>query len=149
MTPSLSFDVAALANMKMEIPAQKHLVEAICKGLEQDDEWDEDDVFEKAYKEAGLKRYKLDKKLLASKSQKESTMEHITSTSSKDIKGTPKALTGEADPVVKIQNPEHLELTTLAKTTKSAAAAVSTLSQHFKKILPSLVVLDSSSEGLF
>ena len=134
----------------MEVPAQKHLVEAICKGLEQDDDWDDDDdVFEKAYKEAGLKRYKLYKKLLASKSQKESSMEHITSTSSKDIiKGTPKALAGEADPVVKIQNPEHLELTTLAKTTKSAAAAVSTLSQHFKAIIPSLLTMDSSEGGL-
>ena len=145
MSP-LRYDVAALANLKMEIPIQKKLVETICDGLEQDDEWDETQLFEKAYKEAGLKRYKLDKKLLTSRFEKETYTESVGTSSSKDGKAAPKALPGE--PEIKIQNPTHVELITLARTTKSAGAAVATLAQHFKKILPSLLVMDSSLEGL-
>jgi hypothetical protein len=44
----LRYDVAALANLKMDIPIQKKLVDTICNGLEQDDEWDETDLFQKA-----------------------------------------------------------------------------------------------------
>ena len=143
------YDVAALANLKLEIPVQKKLCDAICAGLEQDDDWDESDLFEKAYKASGLKRYKLDKKLLTASSLKETYSEAVSSSSSKDGKAAPRALQGLQEPEIKIQNPEFVELTNLTKTCKSASAAVATLLQHFKKILPSLLVMDDkSSEGL-
>lgn len=139
--------MAALANLKMEVPAQKKLVETICEGLDHDEDWDGTDMFQKAYKEAGLKRYKLDKKLLTTSSKKETYTEIVTSSSSKDGKAAPKALAGELDPIIKVQNPEHVELLNLCKTAKSASAAITTLNQHFKKILPSLLVMDKSAEG--
>lgn len=144
----IRYDVAALANLKVECPVQKKLVETICKGLEQDDEWDEEDVFQRGYKEAGLKRYKLDKKLLTSSSEKESYQEVVSSSSSKDVKAAPKALLPGSEPNIKIQNPEHVQMQNLVKTSKSASAAVSTLAGHFKRLLPSLLVMDSSPEGL-
>ena len=48
--------------MDMEIPAQKKVVEAVMKKLEEngfaDNDWDESNLIEQSYKEQGLKRYK-------------------------------------------------------------------------------------------
>lgn len=124
------------------------MVETICKGLEQDDDWDESDAFEKAYKAMGLKRYKLDKKQLSTSSEKESYQETVASSSSKDVKAAPKALPGLPELEIKIQNPDHLKLLNSVKTSKSAVAAVGALASQFKKLLPSLLVMDASTEGL-
>jgi len=133
----------------MDNKVEKKMVETICQGLEQDDDWDEADPFEKAYKSMGLKRYKLDKKQLSTSSEKESYQETVGSSSSKDVKAAPKALTSDGGVEIKIQNPEYVQLQSTVKTSKSATAAVGALASQFKKLLPSLLVLDVTPEGLF
>ena len=144
----LRYDVAKLLNMDYKDETQKKLVDKICAKLDSDMDWDEDDQFEKCYKDWGFKRYKLDKKLLSRTEDTESFHETIASSSSKDGKGALKsALEDKPDGIaIKIQNPTHVDLMTLTKTTKSAADAVSALVSQLKKLLPSLQMV-SSTEG--
>lgn len=144
----LRYDVAKLANMDYKDPIQKKLVDKICTKLEQDDDWDEEDDFEKAYKEMGLKRYKLDKKLLSVDANKETYKESLASSSSKECKSAPKALGSGELLQIKLQNPLHLEMITTSKTTKSAATAVSNLLNTVKGLLPSIIT-SSADQGFF
>ena len=58
--------MAKLCNMNYENSVQKKLVDSIYESLSADDDWDETNAFEKAYKSNKLKRYKLDKLLQGS-----------------------------------------------------------------------------------
>ena len=142
--------MAKLCNMNYSDPVQKKLVNTICLSLDGDDKWDENDKFEKGFKAAGLKRYKLDKALLGKTKETDTFVEGMTSSSSKDGKGNGAKSISDFDGCkgvdIKIQNPAHVELMTLCKTTKSAAAAMSSIMQQFKTMLPSILT-SSSAEG--
>jgi hypothetical protein len=141
----LRFDVAKLLNMNYSDAVQKKLVDTISSKLYNDDNWDLDDEWQAAYAHAGLKRFKIDKQLLGKMKQTEEHGEVVESTSSKDAKGS-KSLFDKEDPElkIKIQNPEYLELQTVMRTTKSAAAVVASLQSGMKLMVPQLAVLGDS-----
>ena len=145
----LRYDVAKLMNMDYSNEVQKKLVDKIASQLPCDDEWDDDDEFQKAYKSCGLKRFKIDKQLLSCSKETEEHTEVIESSSSKDGKGAMKSLFDKDDPEVKIeiQNPEFVDLGNHVRTTKSAADAVAALIAQMKRLLPSLQVI-SGDAGL-
>ena len=85
--------MAALCNLDYKDDLQKKVVDKICAKLESDLDWDVDaDEFQKAYKELGFKRYKLDKQLLGVDTETESFKESLDSSSSKDGKGALKSI---------------------------------------------------------
>ena len=137
------FDVAKLLHMDYSNDAQKKLVDKFCSHLSRDDAWDEDDEWEKAYKSMGLKRFKIDKQVLGSVKNVEEHEEKLESSSSKDGKGAMKTLFDKADPEVqvKIQNPEHVDLSNHMKTTRSAASAIAALLSTMKNLLPTLQLI--------
>lgn len=146
----LRYDVAKLCNMDYKDGIQKKLVDAICEKLPSDDDWDESNSFEAAFKSVGLKRFKLDKKILGQTSHKTVEGEEVTSSSSKDGKAAPKAILdfqGGAPPI-KVQNPVYFELSTVAKVTKSAITALGSHAQALKKILPAIITC-KVPEGVF
>ena len=135
--------MAALCNMKLDDAVQKKLVEKICKGLRSDDLWDESDEFEKAYKECGLKRYRLDKKMLGTESTKDAHVEDFSSqTGGQGKKNALDAASSSsssgATMSIKIQNPEYHNMLQTVKVTKSAAAAVGSLSSTLKTMVPGM-----------
>ncbi len=141
------YDVAKLCNMNYENPFQKKLVDSICEGLPADDDWDETDAFEKAYKSNKLKRYKLDKALLTKEKETDVHKEVLSTLGEKDCKGSQPSLGNTPSAPIKIQNPKHLDLMNAIKVTKSAAAATSSLTSLFKNILPTIVTC-ASPEGI-
>ena len=145
---SLRYDVAKLCNMDYKDAQQKKLVDAICAKLPSDEDWDTSNAFQQAFKSVGLKRYKLDKKLLGISAHKTIEGEELTSSSSKDTKAPPKAILdfqGASVPV-KVQNPAYQELSLVAKVTKSASVALGSHSQALKKILPGIITC-KAAEG--
>jgi hypothetical protein len=144
------FDLAKLMNMDYRDDLQKKLVDKIASQLTCDELWDEEDDFERAYKQCGLKRYKIDKKMLGSVKETEEHSETLESSSSKDGKGTMKALfeKDEAGVKIEIHNPKYLEVSNTMKTTKSAADAVAALVSQMKRMLPSLQIVTGDA-GLF
>jgi predicted CopG family antitoxin len=144
----LRFDVAALCNLDYKHDGQKKIVDKICEKLPSDMDWDETDTFEKAFKELGYKRYKLDKKLLGVDSEKESFSEQIQSSSSKDGKGMFRSVLDSEEPKIKIQNPAYVDLSTAAKTTKSASDAIAALIAQMKKLLPAVSILNNQEGHL-
>ena len=59
-----SYDLASLLNMDYEKPTQKRVIDSVASEMDADSDWDETIALERGYKTAGLKRYKLDVKLL-------------------------------------------------------------------------------------
>ena len=148
VTFSLRYDVAKLCNMDYKDAQQKKLVDAICAKLPSDEDWDTSNSFEQAFKSVGLKRYKLDKKLLGISAHKTIEGEELTSSSSKDTKAPPKAILdfqGASVPI-KVQNPAYQELSLVAKVTKSASVALGSHPQALKKILPGIITC-KAAEG--
>ena len=143
----LRYDVAKLMNMDYSNDVQKKLVDKIASQLPCDEDWDDDDEWQKAYKSCGLKRFRIDKQLLSCSKETEEHTEVIESSSSKDGKGAMKSLFDKADPEVKIkiQNPEFVDLGNHVRTTKSAADAVAALIAQMKRLLPSLQVISGDA----
>jgi len=142
--------VAKLLNMDYGNELQKKLVDKLAAQLPNDEDWDEDDEWQKAYKSCGLKRYKIDKKLMSSVKEIEEHGEVIESSGSKDGKGITKSLFDKEDQSVKleIKNPEYVDLANHVKTSKSAADAIAALVLQMKKMLPSLQVIPGDT-GFF
>ena len=78
--------MAKLLNMDYSNEVQKKLVDKIASKLSCDDDWDETDEWQVAYKSCGLKRFKIDKQMLGSTTEKETHEETLESSSSKDGK---------------------------------------------------------------
>ena len=67
------YEVAKELNLKMDVPEQKSVLEAIVDQLPFDHDWDDRVPLERGYKAAGLKRYRLDKQGWSTVSLEEST----------------------------------------------------------------------------
>ena len=74
------YDVAALLNLREEIPEQKALLDCVCEELPQEGEWCEDNAIEKAYKKMGYKRYRIDRIELSKWQKKDIKQEGVRST---------------------------------------------------------------------
>jgi len=133
--------------MNYDQAVQKKLVDSICESLPADDEWDETNAFEKAYKSNNLKRYKLDKLLLSKQVETDAHKEVLITSGTKDHKSSQPALGPPDKAVIKIQNQKHVELLNLLKVTKSAASSASSLASLMRNLLPAIVTC-SSPEGI-
>ena len=143
------YDIAKLANLDIKDKVQKQILDQILEQHEADDNWDENDSFQKAYKACGLKRYKLSKKDFDVEKKSESFKEEFESEMNKDAKSSAVdvfASSGSTDPVVKVENPEMVHLTSETKVTRSAAQAVGQMVMNMKSMLPTLLVC-ASNEG--
>ena len=96
-----------------------------------DTNWDENNPAEKAFKQAGKKRYRLSKTLLGRNERTEGTLETLTSSTFKDAKTNAMGMiTGLEEPqpaTIKIEHPELTELLTQSRVIKSAEPKLTAL----------------------
>ena len=110
--------------MNYENPSQKKIVDGVALNLAkagcEDTDWDETDVVETSYKELGLKRYKLDIKMLGKHIETDETKETVCS--SKDVKDGSEAVQTLQDGfavTIKVECQEVLALMAIRAVLKS------------------------------
>ena len=96
---TIRFDVAHLCHLtNLEDKEQRELLDCILGQLDSDELWDEEDMFEKAYKQMGYKRYRLNKQMLETQSKETKDTENIIGGKDMGKKATTGMLENEKAP---------------------------------------------------
>ena len=113
----------------------------------EDDDWDEKDLVQKSYKKQGLKRYKLDIKLLNRLEKVDKESEEVSSTNNmKDGASAFEALTDHKIKI-KIEAPEVLALQQEKTVLKSGEVRLSGSLQDARRIKAQIAALPDSTVG--
>ncbi len=133
----LRYDLAKLLNFDLNDEEQKEAFKQVLACYDCDDDWDEEKPSEKAYKNIGLKRYKLEKKQLDFEGQVDGMMESFESQSSKEHKGNLLSIVSgkEMDPVnIKIECPEWVDMEEALRLVRSGELKLVTTINGLKKL---------------
>lgn len=113
----------------------------------EDDAWDESDLVQKSYKQQGLKRYKLDVKLLNKLEKVDQETEAVSSTNNmKDGASAFEALTDHKIKI-KIESPEVLAMQQEKTVLKSGEVRLSGSLQDARRIKAQIVALPEATVG--
>ena len=126
------YDIAKMLNMDWKDPIEGGILELVCSELESDDAWDSSIPLHRGYIKAGLKRFRIEKDLMARYSSTETNVEQITSSCEKAEKAS--ALERkEAACAIKIEHPQYVALTEALRVCKSAESKVCGMLSLLKK----------------
>ncbi len=144
------YDIAHIVHMDYSKEDQKIIVDTLCEGLEQDDNWNEDIPLELGYKRAGLKRFKINHSLWANYTQEETHHETFASAIDKHEKQSfqeVKATSSCHIQRVKEEVPGKRALEDLCKVLKSGAGKLEASIGDTKKLVASVSVQKDHAEG--
>lgn len=138
MSSEPRYDIAKMLNMDWKDPVESGILELVCSELESDDAWDSTIPLHRGYMKAGLKRFRIEKDLMARYSSTETNVEQISSTCEKAEKSS--ALERkEPECQVKIEHPQYVALTEVLRVCKSAETKVCGMLSLLKKDKAKLV----------
>ena len=138
------FDLAALLNINLAVPAQEAVFEQMLQHYHSDDEWDVSVHLEATYKAVGLKRYRLEKQSLTKKLEETGTLETLSSSSARDHKGSCLSmLTGQEEPKIKIECEEVVAMHQNMKVVRSGEIKLLQSMQLLKKQKANCVALQT------
>lgn len=124
-------DVATFLNL----PVEHAIVQAVLEELPQDDDWNDEDMMQRAYKKANEKRYNL-MGLKKSCGKEDTTWKHeesIESSKSSKDKKLADAAEGNDTVAVEIKNPLYVEFHALLTVLKSAFTSLEKVSSQARK----------------
>ena len=141
-------DLLKLDTDKME---QQAVLDQVLKTLKdngaEDEDWDETDLVQVAYKACNLKRYKLDLQLMQVRTKVDAQHEVVESVQSlKDGSSATDAIT-DASVVMKIEEPEILEMGQKKMVVKSGEVKLSGLLQEVRRLKAQVDTLAATTEG--
>ena len=134
------YEVAKKIGLDPEVPAQKELLDKVLEEYDQDDDWDEDDPYERGCKRAGLKRITFSKKDLSK--DKTTQRDRTTLLSVKDAKSKMSIAESSeeqvSEPSVRIRHPEYIALRGEMDILSSGEGRLTEAISEIKKLLPRL-----------
>ena len=143
--------MADLLKLDPDKKEQQAVLDQVLKTLKEngaeDEDWDEKDLVQQAYKACNLKRYKLDLQLMQVRTKVDAQHEVVESVHSlKDGSSATDAIT-DSTVVIKIEEPEILELGQKKVVVKSGEVRLSGLLQEVRRLKAQVDTLAATTEG--